>query len=103
MDRASCRPSEIIDDWGFHDIGFRSQQMKTPTLDKYHKQGLAEVWNAGNDRLQWGAHGEIAQTNNDGDIMDIYWDMRIYAAILLEIMMSQSRWEQSYTGVQWNP
>ena len=33
--------------------------MKTPTLDKYHKQGLAEeVWNAGNDRLQWGAHGE---------------------------------------------
>ena len=51
--------------------------MKTPTLDKYHKQGLAEeVWNAGNDRLQWGAHGEIARTNNDGDIMDIYWDMR---------------------------
>ncbi|CAK9005421.1 Arylsulfatase I (ASI) [Durusdinium trenchii] len=30
----------IIDDWGFHDIGFRSPEMQTPTLDRFHQQGI---------------------------------------------------------------
>lgn len=32
-------PAQIIDDWGFHDIGFRSPEMQTPTLDRFHQQG----------------------------------------------------------------
>ena len=30
----------VIDDWGYHDVGFRNQQIKTPVLDRYQRQGL---------------------------------------------------------------
>ncbi|CAJ1370526.1 unnamed protein product [Effrenium voratum] len=42
----AIRPSQphivfhIIDDWGFHDIGFRSEQMHTPTLNMFHREGV---------------------------------------------------------------
>eukprot|EP00439_Symbiodinium_sp_Y106_P057473 s4184_g8.t1 len=30
----------VLDDWGYHDIGFRNPEMRTPTLDSFHHEGI---------------------------------------------------------------
>ncbi|CAE7567869.1 Arsb [Symbiodinium sp. CCMP2456] len=31
---------QVLDDWGYHDIGFRNPEMRTPTLDSFHHEGV---------------------------------------------------------------
>ncbi|CAE7780533.1 Arsb [Symbiodinium sp. CCMP2592] len=38
--RAAPRHWQVLDDWGYHDIGFRNPEMRTPTLDSFHHEGI---------------------------------------------------------------
>ena len=40
-------PWKVIDDWGFHDVGFRNSEMRTPTLDYFHRRGSQSLHHAG--------------------------------------------------------